>query len=202
MEFLDWYASPEGLMFQHDGIEDFNYTVNADGTLTAINDNALMDNLPVPEEYGGAGYSDGNNVINQWIVDSISTNPLTGETYNCNYWASYKEATLTEMKKEWQERFDAEEPVDYMIKNNALLVSPNVSVNLPSDTTDISVIRNQCNETICDYSWRMIFAASDAEFDSMWDEMSSQLDGFGFQDLVAFDEAKYQIEVDAKAAAK
>jgi multiple sugar transport system substrate-binding protein/putative aldouronate transport system substrate-binding protein len=202
MEFLDWYASPEGLMFQHDGIEDFNYSVNADGTLTAINDNALMDNLPVPEEYGGAGYSDGNNVINQWIVDSISTNPLTGETYNCNYWASYKEATLTEMKKEWQERFDAEEPVDYMIKNNALLVSPNVSVNLPSDTTDISVIRNQCNETICDYSWRMIFAASDAEFDSMWDEMSSQLDGFGFQDLVAFDEAKYQIEVDAKAAAK
>lgn len=27
MEFLDWYASPEGLMFQHSGIEGFNYEV-------------------------------------------------------------------------------------------------------------------------------------------------------------------------------
>lgn len=200
MEFLDWYASPEGLVFEHAGIEGFNYTVGEDGKYTAINDNALMDNLPVPEEYGGGGYNDGNNAINQWIVDATSTNPLTGETYSSTYWSSYKEATMTDMKREWQEKFGSQEPVDYMKDNQVLLVSPSVSVSLPSDTTDISVIRNQVNETVCDYSWRMIFAADDEAFDAMWDEMTEQLDGFGFQELVEFDMAKHQIEVDAKKA--
>ena len=200
MEFLDWYASPEGLMFQHSGIEGFNYEVGEDGKLTQINSNALMDNLNVPEEWGGGGYSDGNNAINQWIVNANSINPLTGETYAVTYWSSYKEETLTDMKREWRERFDAEEPADYMKKNNKLVISPNVSVSLPVDTTDIAVIRNQCNETICDYSWRMIYASDDANFDALWDEMSKTLDGYGFQDLVKFDTDKYQIELDAKNA--
>lgn len=200
MEFLDWYASPEGLMFQHSGIEGFNYEVGEDGKLTQINSNALMDNLNVPEEWGGGGYNDGNNAINQWIVNANSINPLTGETYVVNYWSSYKEETLTDMKREWRERFDAEEPADYMKKNNKLVISPNVSVSLPTDTADISVIRNQCNETICDYSWRMIYASDDANFDALWDEMSKTLDGYGFQDLVKFDTDKYQIELDAKNA--
>ena len=121
MEFLDWYASPEGLDFQHAGIKDFNYTVGDDGKYTAINDNALMDNLPVP-------------------------------------------------------------------------------VALASDTADISVIRNQCNETLCDYSWKMIFAESDADFDAMWKEMTDTLDGNGFQDLYKFDCEKWQPQIDAKNA--
>ena len=107
---------------------------------------------------------------------------------------------MTDMKKAWQERFDAEEPVDYMKKNDLLVISPNVSVSLPTDTSDIGVIRNQCNETVCDYSWRMIYAKDDAEFDAMWDEMTAQLDGFGFQDLTKFDIEKHTIELEAKKA--
>ena len=202
MEFLDWYASPEGLVFEHDGIEGFNYTVDADGKYTIMNDNALMDNLPVPEEYGGAGYNDGNNAINQWIVDAISTNPNSGEPYNKDYWSSYKAATMTDMKREWAERFGASEPVEYMKKNNVLLVSPNISVTLPSDEPDISVARNECNQTICDYSWRMIFAKDDAEFDKMWDDMTTEMDGMGFQELYQFDVEKHTIEVEAKNKAK
>ncbi len=200
MEFLDWYASPEGLEFQHAGIKDFNYEVGADGKFTAINDNALMDNLPVPEEYGGAGYSDGNNQINEWIVSANSVNPNTGETYAKDYWSSWKEATKTQMKKEWAEKFGADEPAEWMKKNNKLVISPNVAVSLVSDTADISVIRNQCEETLEDYSWKMIFADSDADFDSMWDEMTTTLDGNGYQDLYAFDIEKWQPQIDAKNA--
>ena len=200
MEFLDWYASPEGLTFQHSGIEGFNYEVGADGKYIRINDNALMDNLPVPAEYGGGGYSDGNNAINIWIVDSIATNPNTGEPYASQYWQSYKEATMTQMKKDWSAMFDATDAVDYMKKNNKLIISPNVSISLTPDTNDISVLRNQCNETLCDYSWRMIFAKDQAEFDAMWDEMTTKLEGFGYNELLEFDKAKYQPEVDAKKA--
>ncbi len=201
MKFLDWYASPEGVVFQHDGIEGFNYSVMENGKFKVERDDALMNNVPVPEEYGGAGYDDGNNKINQWIVSANATNPNTGEMYATTYWSSYKEETMTDMKKAWQEKFGADEPVNYMKNNNALVVSPSVSVALPSDSSEISVIRNQCNKELCDASWRMIFAKDDAEFDQMWSELATKLDGMGFQDLYKFDCEKHQIEVDAKVAA-
>lgn len=200
MDFLEWYASPEGANIQHNGIEGFNYEIGDDGRYYRINDNALMDNLPVPEEWGGGGFQDGNNEINQWIVHAISTNPITGEKYNHEYWSTYKEATMTQMKEEWAAKFGAAEPAEYMQKNNVLLISPNVSISLPSDTPDIAVIRGQCADAIKDYSWRMIFATSDEEFEAMWDEMAVQMDGLGYQELVQFDKDKYQIELDAKNA--
>ena len=198
MELLDWLASPEGLEYQHDGIEGFNYEKNDHGTYNILNSNALMDNLTVPDEWGGGGYSDGNNAINQWICDAMCTDPNTGEMYNNQYWSSYKEETMTEMKKDWQQHFDAEEPAQYMQKNNILAISPNVSVSLPVDSSDISVIRNQCSEALNDYSWRMIFAGSDEEFDSMWDEMTEQLNGLEMEKLVENDTEKYTIELKAK----
>lgn len=201
MEFLDWYASPEGLMFQHDGIEDFTYVKQDDGTLKRINDTALMDNLPVPEEWGGGGYNDGNNQLNQWIGAASNMNPLTGEPYNGTMWKSYKEATMTEMKEEWTERFGAENDVEYMKNNKVLLASPNVSVALPANTPDIDTTRNLCNTEVCDASWRMIKAKDDAEFDQMWDEMTKTLDGLGFQELMASDTAKFTIELEAKLEA-
>ncbi len=201
MEFLDWYASPESLVIQHAGLEGFNYDIGSDGKYIIKNDNALMDNLPVPAEFGGGGYSDGTNAINQWIASSTCTNPKTGELYNTQYWKSYKERNMTQMRRDWEKKYDATDATNYMAKNNALVVSPSVSVSLPSDTADISVIRNSVNHSVCDASWRMIFAADDKAFDKMWDEMVTELKGFGFDELYKFDVDKHTIEVNAKLAA-
>lgn len=201
MKFLDWYASPEGCTFQHVGIEGFNYEKLANGKYNQINDNALMDNLPVPAEYGAGGYSDGNNAINQWICKSECTNPVTGEIYAPQYWESTKIKNMTQMRKDWEAKYDAKDATDWMRKNNKLVVSPSVSVALPSDSPDISVIRNSVNQAVCDASWRMIFAKDDAEFDKMWDAMTKEVKGFGFDELYKFDTEKHQIEVNAKIAA-
>ena len=202
LEFLDWYASPEGAMLQHDGIEGFNYEKRDDGRYYELNSNALVDNLPVPEEWGGAGWNDGNNQINQWIVSANAINPKTGEPYSKQYWATYKEAAMTQMKREWQEKFGAQEPADYMKKNNLLVISPNVSVALPLEDNDISLIRGQCKDAVNKYSWRMIYAKTDAEFDKLWDDMTKELNGYGFDKLMEFDKEKYTIEQNAKNAVK
>ncbi|MBP5282348.1 MAG: ABC transporter substrate-binding protein [Lachnospiraceae bacterium] len=202
MEFLDWYASPEGAMLQHDGIEGFNYEKGSDGRYVQMNDNALMDNLPVPAEWGGGGYNDGNNQINQWIVSANSINPLTNEPYAKQYWATYKEATMTDMKKAWQKKFGAEEPAEYMKKNNILIISPNVSVALPTDTNDIGLIRGQCKDAVNTYSWRMIYAKTAEEFDQLWNTMTDKLYGYGFEELMQFDREKYTIELNANNAVK
>ena len=109
---------------------------------------------------------------------------------------------MTQMRKDWEKKFDATDATNWMTKNGKIVVSPSVSVALPSDSADISVIRNSVNKSVCDASWRMIFAKSDAEFDKMWDEMTTEVKGFGFDDLYKFDVEKHTIEVNAKLAAK
>ncbi|MBQ6506479.1 MAG: sugar ABC transporter substrate-binding protein [Clostridia bacterium] len=201
MAFLDWYASPEGATFQHDGIEGLNYIVE-NGKFVPYKDNALMDNLPVPEEYGGGGYSDGNNAINQWIVSSICVNPVTGERFAQKYWQSYKDMTMTEMKKEWQAMFDAEDSVDWMKKNGKLLASPSVDFTPAADNNDIIALRSEINAKLCEYTWNLIMSCdTDDAFEAMWDEMVAELDGLGYNDLFEYDCGVWQPEVDAKKAA-
>ena len=201
IEFLNWYASPEGLTFEHCGIEGLNYTVGEDGKFIPYKDNALMDNLPVPEEYGGGGYQDGNNAINQWLLASICTNPNTGETYDMKYWASYIAKNMTEMKKEWQERFGANDPVDWMKKNNKVIISPNCIAEMETDTDDIAVLRNSIDQTLAQYTWQLFACADDDAFEAKWDEMVAEIDGLDYETLFNFDVAKWQVQVDAKIAA-
>lgn len=201
MEFLDWYASPESLVFQHDGIEGLNYTIGEDGKFIPYKDNALMDNLPVPEEYGGGGYQDGNNQINQWLCSSICTNPTTGETYKMEFWASYIAKNMTQMKTEWMEKFGANDAVDWMKKNDKLLASPSVSFSPESDDNDHALIRSEINDSLCKYTWKMFAAADDATFEALWDEMVAELEGLGYDELWQYDVDKWQGEVDLKVEA-
>ena len=167
-----------------------------------MNDNALMDNLPVPEEYGGGGYDDGYNDINQWIVSSLCINPLTGERYAQKFWKSYKEQTMTKMKEEWSAMFDAADDVDWMKKNGKLFASPSVDFAPAADNNDIAALRADVNKCLCEYTWNLIMTcATDEEFEAMWDEMVEQLDGFGYKDLYEYDCGMWQPEIDAKKAA-
>ena len=80
MEFLDWYASPEGVQIQHGGTEGLIYTVeNGTYKLTEDGLNRFSAEVLVPEEMGGGNWNDGNNQINQWIVASCDINPDTNE---------------------------------------------------------------------------------------------------------------------------
>lgn len=200
MAFLDWYASPEGVQMQHGGTEGLIYTVGDDGkyTLTDAGQVRFSSEVMVPEEMGGGNWNDGNNAINQWIVAAVDTNPDTGEPYDTTLWASSIEMNQTTTTKEWTEMFGAADDVDYLSKNGLMTFVASVNVALEIDTTDISLIRNQCGDLIKDSSWKMVYAKNDAEFDQLWDDMCTQLEGFGWSDLVAFDTNKYQPVIAAR----
>ena len=204
LEYLDWLASPEGCTVQHAGTEGLIYTVGDDGKYTLTEDgfNRFTSEIMVPEDQGGGNWTDGNNQVNQWIVASIEMNPETGETYVPDLWASTIEKNNTKTTKEWRELYGATNEVEYLQNNGMMTPVPSINMALAIDTTDIGLIRSQCKTIVCDTSWKAIFAANDAEFEALWDDMVVQLEGFGWNDLVAFDTEKYQPIIDARNAAK
>lgn len=203
LEFLDWYASPEGVQLQHAGTEGLIYTVE-DGKYVLTEDglNRFSAEVAVPEELGGGNWNDGNNQINQWIVASCDINPDTGEPYGTDMWSSTIEMNQTKTTKEWTEKFGAADDVEYLSEHGMMTVVPSINIALAIDTTDISLIRKQCGDLIKDASWRMVFATDEADFDKQWDEMTSQLDGLGWADLVAFDTEKYAPMLEARKNAQ
>lgn len=204
LEYLDWLASPEGCTIQHAGTEGLIYTVGDDGKYTLTEDgfNRFTSEIMVPEDQGGGNWTDGNNQVNQWIVASIEMNPETGETYVPDLWASTIEKNNTKTTKEWRELYGATNEVEYLQNNGMMTPVPSINMALAIDTTDIGLIRSQCKTIVCDTSWKAIFAANDAEFEALWDDMVVQLEGFGWNDLVAFDTEKYQPIIDARKAAQ
>jgi multiple sugar transport system substrate-binding protein/putative aldouronate transport system substrate-binding protein len=204
MMLFDWMSSPDGLELIHGGIEGFIYEDAADGNgfvRTKAGETALMDNSPVPEEFGGGLYADGMNQMNQWMVASIATNTNNNTTYNSNYWPAEVEKAKTTTTKEWAERFSAENPVDYLLKTKTMSVVPFVNVSLEADPTDIALIRSNCGQLVKDASWKMVFAKDQAEFDATWNNLKEELEGFDWTTLVEFDTKKLQVLVDERAKA-
>ena len=204
MMVLDWMSSPEGLLSIHAGIKGYTYEDAEDGNgyvRTPEGEYALMDNSPVPEEFGGGFYADGMIQINQWMVAGIATNPLNGTSYVASLWPAEVEKAKTTTTRAWSERFDAENSVDYLLKNNKMTVVPFVNLNLAPDSTDIALIRSNTGTLVCDASWKMIFAKDQAEFDAIWNELKEDLAGFDWDTLVEFDMNKLQKVVDERANA-
>ncbi len=205
MDFMDWLNSPEAMRYRESGIEGFTYEKSADGKTfqyTELGWNAFTTNAPVPAELGGGGYQDGISAINTCIMGGFVKDPDTGEFYNPNYWPAEVEKNKNTLTNEWSARFGgAANPTEYFLKNNQMKVTPQVNADLGVDSSDIKTIRSQCAQILKDTSWKMCYAKDQAEFDALWADMKTQLEGLGWKDLVTADTAKAQKKVELRNAA-
>ncbi len=192
MEFLDWMVSPEGLRYYTNGFEGFNYEKTADGKfkLTEVGQTAFQKNTPVPDQYGGGGYQDGQSKINSMIMSDFVKDPETGEFYNSTYWSSTLEANKTALTTDWQNTYGAANATEYYTKNNMIDIVPNINTSLGSDSSDIKNKRSQISDYVKNTSWKMVFAKNQGEFDQLWTKMQSDVVGLGWNDVVAVDTEK------------
>lgn len=204
MEFLDWMVSPEGLRYYTNGFEGFNYEKTADGKykLTEVGQTAFQKNTPVPAQYGGGGYQDGQSKINSMIMSDFVKDPDTGEFYNSTYWISTIEANKTALTTDWQKTYNATNATDYYLKNNMIDIVPNINTSLGSDSSEIKNKRSQISDYVKNTSWKMVFAKNQAEFDQLWVKMKKDIDGLGWNDVLAVDKAKAQKIVKMRAEAR
>ena len=107
--------------------------------------------------------------------------------YNYALWDDYLERTATRVSAEWAEKYGANTALEAFQKMDILSVVPGVAWSTPDYTTDISVIKEQCKSIIREYSWRMCFAESEEEFESLLDEMQEIAVGLGYDDVLAVD---------------
>ncbi len=209
-EFIDWLYSSEGVLSNASqtqgsaGIQGLTWNLNDDGLpeLSDFGKEALLGgDATVPEEYGGGSYSDGSSALNVTTVLGIDEDPDTGYPYNYTLWKTYQEETTNSIKKDWSDHSGgAETTIDYLKQNNQILVAPGASYVAPDDSSEISTLRNQVKSTIVEYSWKMVFAENETEFNSLLKEMQDTAKGLGYDKVLKVDMANAKDQNDQRVA--
>lgn len=190
VEYLDWMASPEGMMYYGAGLENIGY-VNDEGNLnyTDFSMNAWKYGEELSEEYGGGKYSEGFCQFNDSIVNKYDINPETGESYYSENWTSslvgYKGVT----EKEWMRHFGYSSPAEYLLENDMIQVRVQTGYVPKRESDELDTIREKCAELIKEYSWKMIFAEDEKQFQMYWDDMKELLYENGYNKEVVADMA-------------
>ena len=199
VDFIDWLYSPEGIEASCQqtggscGPEGLTWEMK-DGTptLTDFGVQAFVDidnDLQVPDEWGGGTWKDGISALNFKTVGLVDTDPDTGMCYNYQRWDDYAQRTATALSEDWSAHNDnANNAIEYMKDNNLLLVLPGTDYATPEYSTDISTIKEQCKQSIVAYSWKMVFASSEDEFNTLLAQMQNTVNGLGFDQVYAVDE--------------
>lgn len=197
-DFIDWLYSPEGVMMSATqtggkcGPEGLTWEMK-DGkpVFTEFGKKAFIEmdqKLEVPEEWGGGTWKDGISALNYNAVGITEINKETGMNYNYQRWEEYADLTATTLSKDWSAHNENYVTgIEYYKDKNMIAVNPGIPFSGADYTTDISAIKEQCKQIIVQYSWQMVFAKNQAEFDSLLKEMQDTALGLGYDQVYAVD---------------
>lgn len=204
--FIDWLYSTEGIMAScadspqgTAGIEGLTWQMTEQGPeLTDFGIKAFYskDTL-MPEEYGGGKWLDGICKLNYKPVSTAECTP-DGYPYYFSTWDSVIAMRQSDIEKDWASHIGSQSVMDYLQDNNALIVSPGVSYKAAKETTELSTIRVQCATAITEYSWKMVFATDDSEFNSLYSDLLNRTTALGYSQIYEYDLTNAKDEAEAK----
>lgn len=210
-DFIDWLYSPEGIEMSSTqtggkcGPEGLTWEMK-DGkpVLTDFGKKAFIDvdqTLEVPADWGTGTWKDGISALNYNAVGITEVDPTTGMNYNYARWDDYAQLTQTTLTKDWSAQNDNYlTGIQYFKDKNLLAVVPGVPFTGQDYTTDISAIKEQCKQIIVQYSWQMVFAKDEAEFNSLLKEMQDTALGLGYDQVFQVDKKNCEDKNAANAA--
>jgi putative aldouronate transport system substrate-binding protein len=194
MQFLNWLYTPDGIQQQSAGgagPKGLAWDIK-DGKpfVTDYGWKALPANAePVPEQYGGGNFKDGVSALNNTTIMLSSTNPETGEPYNYQLWNSTLTHDPDPVTKSWRDAMGVLTPKDYFVKSGKIAVwKPTFTGAAPAaEPSDLKQKRSEVGKVIKQYSWKMIFAKNENEYNSLKQEMQQKAKGLGYDDVVKWE---------------
>ncbi|MHA7965572.1 extracellular solute-binding protein [Paenibacillus sp. CAU 1782] len=192
MEFLNWLYTPEGIMESNYGPKGLAWDIDESGKpfVTEYGWKALPANAePVPAEYGGGTFKDGTNQINNTTLKLTNIHPETGEPYDYNLWTSTLNHDPDPVTQSWRDAMGAMTATEYFVKNDMIEVSkPFFTTTTPATpSAQMQQKISGIGKIVKEYSWKMIFAKTEDEYNNLKNEMISKSKGLGYDEVLAYE---------------
>lgn len=194
MDIINWLYTPEGMMIIQNGPEGLTWEIK-DGKpaftefgLKVVPNNTTDD---VPAEYGGGTYQGGG--LGYFAAPLFTEiNPETNESYTWRTWSSYLDTMSVENDprwkalEDWRDFYDTKTQKQYLEDHDQLSVKPGTTLVPPDLDSDLMQIQGQVQNSVREASWKMVYANSDEEFNSLLTQVTETVKGFGLDKLDAF----------------
>ncbi|MDQ0062903.1 ABC transporter substrate-binding protein [Paenibacillus harenae] len=197
MQFVNWLYTPEGIAESNYGPKGLLWDLNSKGKpeLTDLGYKALpANNVPIPDQYGGGNFKDGTNQLNNATLALTMINPETGEPYDYTLWTSYLEHNPDPVTKSWSDAMGVLTQKQYVVKHDLISVHPAFFNGKPpaEEPADIKLKRGEVGKVIKQYSWQMMFAKSDDQFNKLKQDMMTKAKGLGYDDVIKWQADQYE----------
>ena len=188
LKFLDYFYSYECVDLLYNGPEGEVWELDQEGK-RYVTDKGwdIMDNGK--ELSGGGKILDAYNIINSSAMTAQTVNTNTkDQTMSYSYW----EATLNrnrddnKLVSDWKADHDgAVNMFLYAKENNKNLIKTCPAFTMMSTPPDdLQTPISQIADVVKTYSWKMVFAKDQSEYDSLWKEMRTKADGLGLEKVM------------------
>lgn len=194
LKIIDWMFSDEGLMESYNGPKEGTWTYDETGApvLTELGWACYNDQMTeMPAELGGGTFYEGSNK-GFYVYPSINFNlDSTGYPVNRDLWPCVLSKEMPAIISDWSEHMNgALTSIEAMVKNGLIVKTINQAVFSTEEPLQMDAMlqqkSSQVGSVISEYSWKMVLAASEAEFEALRDEMITKAKGLGYDDVVAF----------------
>lgn len=190
-DFVNYIYSYDGAMTITNGPRGVIWDINEENKPYILEEgySYLLD--PEKELPGGMSFSDGLGLLACSAYTGAEIVPEYDTPIGNGYWEKpdyAPEKTLLETT--WMEDYDANDSVDYSVKNNLVVEKPFFIAPLMTD--EMEQISSRVGDVVKTTSWQMIFAEDQAEYDALKEEMISKAEGLGINDFLEWFKVEYE----------
>lgn len=189
MEIINWLCTPEGRITMDYGPKGLTWDYDEEGKTyftefgkTCFEDRTTM----MPDEWGSATFNDGAFQVNNITWSPADVNPESGEKYDQKYWASQAVPEgRCEAERQWREWSGCETVDEYMNTCNYSVDVP-TSFSEGKRTPELDATWEQVATCLKENSWKAIYAKTEAEFNTIVEEMREKAIAYGYNDCIAW----------------
>lgn len=188
LELLNWMYDEEVQAYLSNGPQGVTWDYNASGEPEIIDWN-LVDNkteLIMPSDIGGGAFQDGVVAFNSLGLQAATTTE-SGYSLSYRYWPSTLSRNPSLMKQEVNEMLGGVTVLAEYLEANDMIADSTQAVNMINPASDdLEITITQIGEICKKYSWQMVYAKDEAEFESLWTTLTTQAKQLGLDDVTAF----------------
>ncbi len=192
LELIEWLCTEEGTIIQNYGPKGLCWDYGTDGVpyMTDFGWQCQEDKkgTQMPAEYGGGTYEDGESKFNHVLIALEQLIPGKTYSYSNKGWPCYAERYNTALQNAWSADYanGAANGIDLYRQTGKYALVPTEAIvyAFPEMSQQNKEARALFAPVMKQGSWNCVYAADDAEFDRLWNEMVTTCKSYGYDAYV------------------
>lgn len=189
LELLNWLYDVDIAQYLSNGPQGvtWDYDENKEPQVIDWNYSDKKTELLMPEDIGGGAFQDGVYAFNTLGPQAATVMP-DGFTLSYRYWPCTLNRNPSLMKQEVADKLQEGDLVleEYLKKSDRIAESTQAVNMITPASDDLEIIITQIGEIVKKYSWQMVYAKDEAEFESLWKTMTTQAQQLGLDQVTEF----------------